>query len=45
LQIISKLRKLKVPIAEEVVVFNPKGEVDNLVLRDPGGLGIFVFND
>jgi len=34
-----------IPIAEEVSHFNKEGKVDNLILRDPGGLGFFVFND
>ncbi|RMG77929.1 MAG: hypothetical protein D6714_19050, partial [Bacteroidetes bacterium] len=44
-RLIRAIRQAGVPIAEEVTVFNPAGEVDNLVLRDPGGLGFFVFND
>lgn len=43
--IIAALRDRGVPFAEEVTVFNDQGEVDNVVLRDPGGLGFFVFND
>ncbi|MBR9917080.1 VOC family protein [bacterium] len=44
-EIIQALRNAGVKFAEEVTYFNPKGEVDNVILRDPGGLGIFVFND
>ncbi|MEN0064614.1 MAG: hypothetical protein AAGA48_20865 [Myxococcota bacterium] len=43
--IIADLRARGVPFAEEVTVFNDQGEVDNVILRDPGGLGVFVFND
>jgi hypothetical protein len=45
LAIIDEVRRSGVPIEEEVTHFNQDGIVDNLVLRDPGGLGIFVFND
>ena len=44
-EILPKLRERGVEFAEEVTVFNPNGEVDNAILRDPGGLGVFVFND
>lgn len=43
--LIAEIRKTGVKIAEEVTVFNDRGEVDNLILQDPGGLGIFMFND
>ncbi len=43
--IIPKIREAGVPITEEVTVFNDQGEVDNIILRDPGGFGFFVFND
>ncbi len=43
--IIAKIREAQIPIAEEVTIFNPDGEVDNVILRDPGGFGFFVFND
>jgi hypothetical protein len=45
LAIIEKIRALHIPIAEEITHFNNQGIVDNIILRDPGGLGIFVFND
>ena len=44
-ELIAKVREAGVQIAEEVTIFNEQGEVDNLVLQDPGGLGIFMFND
>ncbi len=43
--IIAGLRELGVPFAEEVTCFNDEGIVDNVILRDPGGWGFFVFND
>lgn len=45
LEIIEKVRNLNLPIAEEINHFNDQGIVDNIILRDPGGLGFFVFND
>lgn len=44
-EIISKIRRLHIPITEEITVFNPTGKVDNIIIRDPGGLGFFIFND
>lgn len=44
-EVIAKIRAADIPIAEEITVFNDAGEVDNVVLRDPGGTGFFVFND
>ncbi len=44
-EIIQELRSKNIPIEEEITIFNPQGEVDNVFLRDPGGLGFFVFND
>ena len=45
LGIIEKIRNANVPIAEEITVFNKEGIVDNVILRDNGGLGFFVFSD
>lgn len=44
-EVIAAIRAAGVPIAEEITVFNESGEVDNVILRDPGGYGFFVFND
>ncbi|MEE9361175.1 MAG: hypothetical protein V3U92_01100 [Cellulophaga sp.] len=43
--IIKNIRKLNIPIIEEITHFNPKGEVDNISIKDPGGLGCFLFSD
>jgi hypothetical protein len=45
LSIIARLRELGVPFSEEITIFNPNGVVDNVVIRDPGGLGFFIFSD
>ena len=45
LPIIEQLRLAGVPIAQEITHFNQEGLVDNVILCDPSGLGIFVFND
>ncbi|RLD24889.1 MAG: hypothetical protein DRI71_01175 [Bacteroidetes bacterium] len=45
LQIIKKIRSLKIPITEEITHFNKEGIVDNIIIRDPGGYGFFLFND
>ena len=44
-KVIKKIRSLKIPIAEEITHFNDKGVVDNIIIRDPGGYGFFIFND
>lgn len=43
--IIAKIREVGIPITEEITHFNDKGEVDNVIIRDPGGFGYFIFND
>lgn len=43
--LIEKIRKAGVPIAEEITYFNDRGEVDNIIIRDPGGYGFFIYND
>lgn len=45
LAIIQKIRDLQIPITEEITHFNKEGIVDNIIIRDPGGLGFFIFND
>ncbi len=45
LAIIEKIKALNIPIAEEITYFNKSGIVDNIILRDPGGFGYFIFND
>ncbi|MBL6964501.1 MAG: hypothetical protein ISR55_11805 [Bacteroidetes bacterium] len=45
LEIIDNIRKLQIPITEEITYFNKEGIVDNIIIRDPGGLGFFLFND
>lgn len=44
-KVIAKVRELGIPIAEEVTAFNKEGIVDNIIIRDPGGYGFFLFND
>lgn len=43
-EIIRKIRSLKIPIYEEVR-FGKSKLVKNIILRDPCGLGFFVFSD
>ena len=45
LDIIEKIRGLKIPIAQEITVFNQENIVDNIIIQDPAGLGFFIFND
>lgn len=43
--VITKIRELNIPITEEITHFNKEGIVDNIIIRDPGGLGFFLFSD
>lgn len=45
LAVIAKIREAGIPIAEEITHFNKEGIVDNVIIRDPGGYGFFIFND
>jgi len=45
LDIIDKIRTLNIPITEEITFFNKEGIVDNIIIRDPGGYGFFIFSD
>ena len=45
MDIIAKIKALNVPITEEITHFNPEGIVDNIIIRDPGGFGFFIFSD
>ena len=44
-KVIENIRKAGIPFTEEITHFNDQGIVDNVIVRDPGGLGFFVFND
>ena len=43
--VIEKIRAVNIPITEEITTFNKEGIVDNIIIRDPGGFGFFLFND
>lgn len=45
LAIIEKIRATGISIAEEITHFNKEGMVDNIIIRDPGGYGFFIFSD
>lgn len=45
LEVIANLREAGIELTQELTCFNDNGEVDNAVVRDPAGLGFFVFND
>lgn len=45
LAIIDKIRATGIPITEEITHFNKEGIVDNIIIRDPGGYGFFIFSD
>ena len=45
LSIIAKIREAGIPITEEITHFNKEGIVDNIIIRDPGGYGFFIFSD
>jgi len=45
LAVIAKIREAGIPITEEITHFNKEGIVDNIIIRDPGGYGFFIFSD
>lgn len=45
LYVIENIRAAGIPIVEEITHFNAEGVVDNVIIRDPGGYGFFVFSD
>lgn len=45
LAVIKKIRDAGIPITEEITYFNKEDLVDNIIIRDPGGYGFFIFND
>jgi len=45
LTFIGKLREAGIPFAEEITHFSSDGVADNVIIRDPGGYGFFIFND
>ena len=42
---IAKIKSANIPIKEEITHFNSNNIVDNVIIQDPAGYGIFVFND
>ncbi len=45
LEVIKNIRAASIPITEEITHFNDEGIVDNIIIRDPGGYGFFIFSD
>ena len=45
LEVIQRIREANIQITEEITLFNKEGLADNIIIRDPGGFGFFVFND
>lgn len=45
LSVIKKICLAEIPITEEITHFNKNNTVDNIIIRDPGGYGFFIFND
>lgn len=45
LAVIKKIKELNIPITEEISTFNKEGIVDNIIIKDPGGYGFFIFSD
>lgn len=45
LKVIEEIRKAEIPITQEITEFNKEGIVDNVIIRDPGGYGFFIFSD
>ena len=45
LPVIEKIKEADIEITEGITHFNKDGIVDNVIIRDPGGYGFFIFND
>jgi hypothetical protein len=45
LAIIGNIKATGTPITQEINWFNKEGVVDNIIIRDPGGYGFFIFSD
>jgi len=45
LGLIEKIKAVDIDITEEITIFNEEGIADNIIIRDPGGLGFFIFSD
>ena len=45
MKIIEGIRKAGIDIEEDITAFNEKGIVDNIIIREPGGIGFFIFSD
>lgn len=45
IDIINNIRDKKITITEEITHFNKQNIADNIIIRDPGGIGFFIFND
>lgn len=45
LEVIKNIREAGIPITQEISHFNKEGIVDNIIIRDPGGYGFFLFSD
>jgi hypothetical protein len=44
-EIIQKIKIAKLPIDEEVRFSQQEEIAQNIILRNPGGIGFFIFND
>ncbi len=45
LNVIKNIRDAGILITQEITHFNKDGIVDNIIIRDPGGYGFFLFSD
>ena len=44
-KIIHKIKQVELPIEEEVRFSSQEEVAQNIILKDPGGIGFFIFND
>lgn len=42
---IRKIKETSIPFSEEITEFSETNTVDNVIMKDPGGTGFFLFND
>ena len=45
LSIINNIKATGIPVTQDITWFSKDGSADNIIIRDPGGYGFFVFSD
>ncbi len=43
--VIAGIKAKGIPVVQDITWFSKEGKADNIILRDPGGYGFFIFSD